>query len=171
MSEAESSVPVEMMLSRLDKVRKNGKRGWVACCPAHEDKTVSLSVCEGAGGRVLLNCFAGCTALDVVHALGMELHELFPQSTDKMTKEERAELHERGMRTKWAAALGVLDRESFVVYMVANKLSMGGAVTEPTRKRLSIAAKRIAEARIVLKTGPAKRRLDSFRVSLPGEAK
>jgi DNA-binding transcriptional regulator YiaG len=44
--------PVSVVLGRLDLVRKSGK-GWMARCPAHEDRTPSLSVSEGDDGRVL----------------------------------------------------------------------------------------------------------------------
>ena len=43
--------------------------GWVARCPAHEDKMPSLSVTEGADGRVLVHCHAGCPQEAVVAAL------------------------------------------------------------------------------------------------------
>jgi hypothetical protein len=39
--------------------RRSGD-SWVGRCPAHEDRTPSLSVCE-RDGKILLHCFAGCT--------------------------------------------------------------------------------------------------------------
>ena len=50
----------EQFLERLDGVKQSGK-GWKAFCPAHEDRNASLSVAEGTNGRILCNCFAGCT--------------------------------------------------------------------------------------------------------------
>ena len=49
-------------LDRLQGVRKAGA-GYKALCPAHDDKNPSLSVTEGAGGKVLVTCHAasGCT--------------------------------------------------------------------------------------------------------------
>jgi hypothetical protein len=41
---------VEAILARLQAVRRSG-RGWVAHCPAHEDRSPSLSVREGWDGR------------------------------------------------------------------------------------------------------------------------
>ena len=35
-------------------------RGWMARCPAHDDRNPSLSIADGAEGRILLTCFAGC---------------------------------------------------------------------------------------------------------------
>ena len=52
---------------------------WAARCPAHDDDQPSLSVREGDGGRVLVNCHAGCETSAVVAALGMTMADLFPK--------------------------------------------------------------------------------------------
>jgi len=67
----------EELLSRLQQVRRNGS-GWIALCPAHDDRSPSLSVREGDGGRVLLHCHAGCTAEQVCAALGLTVRDLMP---------------------------------------------------------------------------------------------
>jgi hypothetical protein len=72
------SAPVKNLLSRLQGVRRSGK-GWMAKCPAHDDRNPSLNISEGEHGRVLLQCFAGCSALKVINAAGMTARELFPQ--------------------------------------------------------------------------------------------
>ena len=69
---------IEVVLSRLDKVKAQGK-GYIACCPAHEDVHPSLSLTEGTDGRILMKCFAGCSALDILGALGLTLQDLFPE--------------------------------------------------------------------------------------------
>ena len=48
--------------------RKAG-RGFVARCPVHDDRTPSLSLDDGADGRLLVKCFAGCNSLDVLAEL------------------------------------------------------------------------------------------------------
>jgi hypothetical protein len=60
---------VRRVLSRLEAVRRSGA-GWVARCPAHEDREPSLSIGIGRAGNVLLHCFAGCAFTDIVAALG-----------------------------------------------------------------------------------------------------
>jgi putative DNA primase/helicase len=56
----------------------NGRRsvgGWLVRCPnpshgqGRGDRTPSLSVSEGEGGRLLLKCFAGCEFLEILDAL------------------------------------------------------------------------------------------------------
>lgn len=71
--------PIDVVLARLDKPKRTGK-GWAARCPAHEDKSPSLSITEAEGGKVLLHCFSGCHAGDVLAAIGLEWKDLFPES-------------------------------------------------------------------------------------------
>lgn len=47
--------------------RRSGP-GWVAPCPAHDDRRPSLSL-RDADGRVLVHCFTGCPQDDVIAAL------------------------------------------------------------------------------------------------------
>jgi hypothetical protein len=57
---------------------RGSDRDFTARCPAHDDRTPSLHVSEGADGRALLCCFAGCPNGSVVGALGLTLADLFP---------------------------------------------------------------------------------------------
>jgi len=48
--------------------RKIGS-GWTARCPAHDDRTPSLSISEGPDGKTLVHCQAGCDQQSVIAAL------------------------------------------------------------------------------------------------------
>src|SRR5262249_38664108 len=61
---------LNLFLARLRNVSPSGN-GYTACCPAHDDKSPSLSVARGRDGRILVKCFAGCSAERVVSALGL----------------------------------------------------------------------------------------------------
>ena len=54
-------------IARALNARRSGA-GWIAKCPAHDDKNPSLSI-RDADGKVLLHCHAGCTQGDVIDAL------------------------------------------------------------------------------------------------------
>lgn len=56
--------------------------GLEARCPAHEDKSPSLSVNPGDKG-VVFKCHAGCTNEQVVAALGLEMSDLFDTDMPK----------------------------------------------------------------------------------------
>jgi putative DNA primase/helicase len=48
---------------------KRSGRGWTCRCPAHDDRTPSLSVTEADDGKVLVRCHAGCSQDAVIDAL------------------------------------------------------------------------------------------------------
>lgn len=69
--------PVELVLSNLKRVKQVGN-GWAACCPAHDDRTPSLSVTEGDDGRALMKCHAGCPVREIASSLGLTISDLMP---------------------------------------------------------------------------------------------
>jgi hypothetical protein len=68
---------LKSVLDRLDDV-KECKGGFTALCPAHDDKTSSLSISLGDNGKILLKCHAGCEWKPIVEALELEASVLFP---------------------------------------------------------------------------------------------
>ncbi len=81
--------PVALVLDHLEGVRKSGA-GWIAKCPAHRDRSPSLSVCEADNGNALVHCFAGCSVRDIVAALGLKMGDLFAQKLGEPEKRQRA---------------------------------------------------------------------------------
>lgn len=68
----------EELLARLDGVKRKASGGWMARCPAHEDRAPSLSIDLGAAGdRLLLHCFNGCPPEAIAQALGLTMADLF----------------------------------------------------------------------------------------------
>ena len=61
--------PIENIFSRVDKLQHRSDGQWSARCPAHSDKSPSLSVRETEEGAVLLYCFAGCSIQSIVDSL------------------------------------------------------------------------------------------------------
>lgn len=73
--------PVQTVLDRLEGVRKVPGGQYMARCPAHDDKHASLSIGQGADGRALIDCKAGCAVADVVKAVGLSMSDLFLEKT------------------------------------------------------------------------------------------
>ena len=69
------------MVDRLDKVKSTGSDKWLSCCPSHEDKSPSLTIKELPDGRVLIHCFAGCSPIEILNAVGLTMAELFPEGS------------------------------------------------------------------------------------------
>lgn len=57
---------------------KPTRRGFMARCPAHEDRNPSLSVDVADDGRVLVNCRAGCRTDVVLERSGLKFADLEP---------------------------------------------------------------------------------------------
>lgn len=74
---------LELLLSRLEKVKRNGDQSWMACCPAHDDKDPSMAITETDAGKVLLKCFCGCSAPEIMNALGLPMSVLFHPESKK----------------------------------------------------------------------------------------
>lgn len=132
------STPIESILAHLQRVRKRQVGQWSACCPAHEDKTPSLSVRETSDGAVLLHCFAGCTAAEIIAALGLEMADLFPrQILTRQGVKRTPRLISAGQ------ALELLDQESNLVAIAAANVLRGVPLNQNDLLRLVQAAGRI----------------------------
>ena len=79
----------DKLIERLEHCKPSGNGKWLARCPAHADKSPSLSIKETSDGRVLVHCFAGCGALDVITALGLEWDDLFPEELTENYRKAR----------------------------------------------------------------------------------
>lgn len=139
------------MLSRLEGVKRSGK-GWIARCPAHADRSPSLSIAEGSNDTVLLHCFGGCEPASVLAAIGMELADLFPtRDMRNLTPAEQSGMRQASRHAGWAAALGVLQREATVLQVAATMMVSGTGLGADGMARLVLASQRIDAASAVLR--------------------
>src|SRR3546814_14119935 len=66
----------------------------MCCCPAHDDRTPSLSITLGKRA-ILVHCFAGCANEAVIEAMaghGIRIADLFDGTSDPIVTEPRAEV-------------------------------------------------------------------------------
>ena len=127
------------LIGKLDKCKQTGKGTWMACCPAHQDKSPSLTIRECDDGRVLLHCFAGCGATDVLGAIGLDFDVLFPPKPPSNPSL-------KPIRRPFPAAdvLEALAHESMVVLLAVSDVQAG---RRPNRDRLALAVQRIERGR------------------------
>jgi hypothetical protein len=131
---------IENLLSKLDKVKRTGSGRYNALCPAHADKSPSLSVRELDDGRVLIHCFGGCDVHSVLAAAGASLGDLFP---------EREQTYQvKGERRPFPAidVLRCIAFEAMLVAVAAANLMSGMPFTQADRDRVFLAAGRIQSA-------------------------
>jgi CHC2 zinc finger len=132
---------IDTLLSRLTKVRRTGAGRWIACCPAHEDRSPSLSVRDCGDGRILLHCFGGCDVYEVVSAVGMELSDLFPpRPVDETKRPKQVGMHP-------ADALTLMEFEARQAAIIISTLREAGCVPDCVSERLASASARITAAR------------------------
>jgi hypothetical protein len=142
-------VGLDALLSRLDRVQRNA-HGWRADCPTGHKARGALSVTQGDSGAILLHCFAGCSAADVLGALGLGLADVMPERLRDESPEARRAARERFRLASAVAASAVLARESAVVLLAAHDMLKDKPLSRDDTQRLSEAVERIAAARGVL---------------------
>ena len=99
--------------------------------------------------RNSLYLFSGCSALEVVHGLGLELADLYDQPIGikpQFAKRSPAEIKEYRLK----AAFEYLPMEVLIVQLASVDLLSGKPLDEADHLRLELAVERITSAKAVL---------------------
>lgn len=131
---------VDHLLSRLTKVKRSGNDQWMACCPAHDDRSPSLSIKDAGNGKILVNCLAGCSALDVLGAVGMDWNDVMPERV--ISNQERP----TRQRVYPSDALRAIQFEARIVIATAFALNNGEKLPQTDLDRLKLSMERINTA-------------------------
>jgi hypothetical protein len=142
-------VGIDALLARLDRVQATA-HGWRADCPTGHKTHGTLSIAQGDDGRVLLHCFAGCAASDVLGGLGLTLADIQPARIRDESPEGRRAARERFRLASVSAAAGVLAREADLVLIAAADTAQGIPLTDADFARLAECVERLHAAREVL---------------------
>lgn len=133
---------VHALLSRLEKVKENGPGRWLACCPAHPDRSPSLAVRETPDATILVKCFAGCDTADVLAAVGLDLKDLFPRRDNDTYRASKRP----GERWIPRDVLGAVAREALITLLAAEATHRGDRLSRDDLQRLAQAAGRLRNA-------------------------
>jgi hypothetical protein len=103
-----------------------------------------MSIRETADGTVLIKCFAGCGALEIIKKVGMKPADLFPQ-------EYRAPMTQRGPArpNHWHArqdAMKTVMRETQLVGLIASDIAEGRPVSKQDAERCAECVIKITQA-------------------------
>jgi hypothetical protein len=128
------------ILERLNSVKQTGAGRWLARCPAHEDRTPSLSIRETADGMVLLHDFGGCEVGAVLDSIGLQLSDLYDRPLEHCRPPSRS-------RIPAADILEVLAFEVNVATFIAYDILESRDIGELGWNRLAQACGRINSAR------------------------
>jgi hypothetical protein len=120
-------------------------------CPACGTETLKVSVSRADNGSVLLHAFCGHSPAEVLAALGLTLSDLFPvRDLRTLTPDQRRELSQQSLVSRWHAALNTLRQEATVTLIAANQLEDNKPLADADLTRLKVAALRIFDAQEVL---------------------
>lgn len=137
----------DTLIAALDGVRasKTKARCWNAKCPAHADKSPSLLITEKDDGGVLVHCFAGCSAFEIVSAVGLDIAELFPpkdpQYPGRKPIKRAFNAHD---------VLIAVASEATIACIIINELINGKGITPAAKDRLTTCAARLGNAESLL---------------------
>ena len=142
---------LDELIGRLGKVRRTAK-GYTALCPAHADRSPSLSI-RDTGSMVLLFCHAGCSYREICDALGIG-----PLETDRDL-----------MATKRGRKIAKLSRQSHrleAAFLVENYGLSSATAKRLVRERLQ--RSQLPEVRefLTAKRGQAIAAIDYFVVEI-----
>lgn len=125
------------LLNRLEGVRQTGEGRWIAKCPAHDDRSPSLTL-RDAGDLLLVTCHAGCDFYDVIGAAGMAPSKLFsnPKSASRSLYVDTVEIPP-------ADVMLLLEKDLIVLAIGNNTLMSGGTLCDAGRESMLAAQRRV----------------------------
>lgn len=134
---------VHDFVARLPKARRVAN-GWRACCPAHgSTNPTSLSVSEGADGRILVRCMSrGCGAEEIASSVGLSLSDLMPERPPTLHAVPQMKRH-----IPAHDVLEAISEELTLICTVAADMHKGKSISQKDYDRLYLAHERIANAR------------------------
>lgn len=126
--------PIDLLLDRLSGVKQTRPDRYQARCPAHDDRSPSLAITETPDGTILLKCWAGCGAADIVAAVGLELKDLFPPRFDYQATS-------KGKAPRYSASevVKTLITEATIIALGYRALQRGDELNQPDQGRVELA--------------------------------
>ena len=128
----------DTLLARLEDVKKTGRGKWLACCPAHADRTPSLSVREMDDCRILVHDFGGCSVEEVLSAIGLTFDDLYPPRRPTA-------VGYRSERRPWIPSdvFEIARHEIMIVSLIGCDLHKNKTIAEEDYRRLFVAVERL----------------------------
>lgn len=130
---------VTNLLNRLQKVKSNGRDSWIACCPAHQDKSPSLKI-DIKNDKILIKCWTGCSTEDILGAVGMDFDDIFPDKPLYHRSSGQAPM------LSSADALRIVKYEAAIIMMYGQDLRAGKKPSDEDHERFVTAVGRVGDA-------------------------
>jgi hypothetical protein len=132
---------VENFIGLLSKAKQTGRNRWLACCPAHDDRSPSMTVSESDDGKILCHCFAGCSIEEICGSVGINLSDIMPErAPDAMA------IPAKRLKHNPLDVLRAMEFNATVVAIAASDMAKGKTLTHEERMKLFEIAGAFAEA-------------------------
>ena len=95
---------IEMIAAALGKYHRKSDGGFMAQCPAHDDRNPSFSIDIGENGKPVFKCFAGCSQESIIDSL--KARGLWDTLTRPEKVQHRANMG-AGCKPEWKPVLPV----------------------------------------------------------------
>ena len=132
-------MPLSDLLSHVKKLQKSGPKSWMCLCPSHDDRSRSMKITQSDNGKVLINCFAGCTPIEILDAVGLTIDDLFEEPLQHSSKGIKGHVYPREV-------LKAMIPELMITLISAFTLKKGEALNDVDHERLKVAYSRIMNA-------------------------
>jgi len=139
-----ASRPIQNLLSRLDGIREVRAGQFYAKCPAHDDKSPSLSI-RDTDGTILIHCFAECSPDDVLAAIGLSFSDLYEDGWKAAEQAAYAAAgHEASKRVKFDPE----DHERLILEIAQAKIRNGESLSLEDQARVELALERLGSKEV-----------------------
>lgn len=125
-------------LGYFERSYRSGKDEYQCLCPAHNDKTASLSIKNLPDERILIHCFAGCAANDILGAVGLTFDDIVPKRLGDFKPVSKP--------FNPYAVLKAISNETLLVALAGLEVANGKTLPQEDKDRLMIAVNRLREA-------------------------
>lgn len=129
---------IDLIIERVQKARKVSADSYMACCPAHEDKSPSMRITE-RDGKILVHCMAGCTPDDILAAIGLTWADLFE---DKMDAARQAATSQKTRLPR----IDPMEHERTILFIYREDRKAGRDISMEDAARVKIAIERLGAA-------------------------
>ena len=111
----------------------------MARCPAHEDKSPSLSIRRFDDDAIGVKCFSGCSTYEILSSVGLNPSDLFPQNE---LPQDYPFQRQRPQSPPYREILAYLREDLLALSIGFGKLKQGHLLTLEDLERLDEAALR-----------------------------
>ena len=129
---------IHEIIGYFEKAYKSGENEYQCLCPAHNDKTASLSIKNLPDERILIHCFAGCAANDILEAVGLTFDDIVPKRLGDFKPVSKP--------FNPYAVLKAISNETLLVALAGLEVANGKTLPQEDKDRLMIAVNRLREA-------------------------